>query len=84
MIRESVPVWAVGLSLMLAVVIAWLFSAIARWLLRAIAQHDQAAATLIMESGLDPIRDTPEFRAVWDAVPRLTTDTPFPGGGRRR
>ena len=56
----------------------------ARWLLRAIAQHDQAAATLIMESGLDPIRDTPEFRAVWDAVPRLTTDTPFPGGGRRR
>ncbi len=56
----------------------------ARWLLRAIAQHDQAAATLVMESGLDPIRDTPEFRAVWDAVPRLTVDTPFPGGGRRR
>ena len=55
----------------------------ARWLLLAIARHDPGAASIVMESGLDPMRGTPEFRAVWDAVPRLTTDAAYPGGAGR-
>lgn len=56
----------------------------ARWLLLAVARHDPAAASIVMESGLDPMRDTPEFRAVWDAVPRLTVEAAYPGGAGRR
>ena len=55
----------------------------ARWLLLAIARHDPGAASIVMESGLDPMRGTPEFRTVWDAVPRLTTDAAYPGGAGR-
>lgn len=50
------------------------------WLLRAIEQHDPGVATLVFEPGLDPIREAPEFRAVWDAVPNLTLEAPYPGG----
>ncbi len=52
----------------------------ARWLLDAIARHDPGAARIVTDRGLDPIRQSPEFRAVWDAVPNLTTDAVFPGG----
>lgn len=50
------------------------------WLLRAIEQHDPGAATLVFEPGLDPIRGALEFRAVWDAVPKLTLEAAYPGG----
>ena len=51
MIRESVPVWAVGFSLVLAVVVAWLFSAIARWLLRGRARLGRSTSIVIAMVG---------------------------------
>lgn len=51
-----------------------------RWLLIAIDRHDPAASSLVFETGLEPIRGAPEFRAVWDAVPKLTLEAPYPGG----
>lgn len=54
------------------------------WLLRSIEQHDPGAATLVFDPGLDPIRGAPEFRIVWDAVPNLTLEAPYPGGAALR
>ncbi len=51
MIREAVSVWAVGLSLVLAVVVAWLFSAVARWLLRGRARLGRSTSIVISMLG---------------------------------
>lgn len=48
-------------------------------LLDTIARHDPGAAMIVVGHDLDPIRRTPEFRAIWDAVPNLTVDAVFPG-----
>lgn len=50
------------------------------WLLRAIERHDPNAASLVFDTILDPIRQAPEFRAAWEAVPKLTEEAPYPGG----
>lgn len=47
-------------------------------LLDAIARHDPGAAMIVVDHDLDPIRPTPEFRAISDAVPNLTVDAVFP------
>lgn len=52
----------------------------ARWLLDAIARHDPGAARIVTDRALDPIRQAPAFRDVWNAVPKLTVDAVFPGG----
>lgn len=49
-------------------------------LLLAIERHDPGVATLVFEPGLDAIRYAPEFRAVWNALPKLTFEAPYPGG----
>ena len=38
------------------------------------------SGTLVFEPGLDAIRYAPEFRAVWNALPKLTLEAPYPGG----
>lgn len=50
-VPESVPVWAVGVSLVLAMLVAWAFSELARWLLRGRAQLGSAAAIVISMLG---------------------------------
>ncbi len=52
----------------------------AGWLLDAIARHDPGASRIVTDRALDPIRHTPAFRGVWNAVPALTVDAAFPGG----
>ncbi|MFT3969772.1 MAG: ATP-binding protein [Micropruina sp.] len=51
MIRETVPVWAVGFSLVLAVLVAWLFSAVAGWLLRGRARLGWSTSIVIAMLG---------------------------------
>ena len=53
--------------------------AVARLLL-AVERHDPGVATLVFEPGLDAIRYAPEFRAAWNALPKLTLEAPYPGG----
>ncbi|HMQ38296.1 MAG TPA: ATP-binding protein [Micropruina sp.] len=50
-VPESVPVWAVGISLVLAVLVAWSFSEIARWLLRGRASLGTAVSIVISVLG---------------------------------
>lgn len=56
----------------------------ARWLLDAIARHDPGAARIVTDRALDPIRNAPVFRDVWNAVPNLTVDAAFPGDTPRQ
>ncbi len=51
-VPESVPVWAVGISLVLAVLMAWLFGEVARWLLRGRARLGRSAAIVISMLGM--------------------------------
>lgn len=50
-VPEAVPVWAVGLSLVLAVLMAWLFGEVARWLLRGRARLGRSASIVISMLG---------------------------------
>ncbi len=50
-VPETVPVWAVGLSVLLTVTAAWLFSVIARWFLRGRARLSRSAAIVISMLG---------------------------------
>ena len=50
-VPESVPVWAVGLSVVLTVLVAWLFSELARWLLRGRARLSRSAGIVISMLG---------------------------------
>ncbi|MCC6992868.1 MAG: hypothetical protein IT181_27950, partial [Acidobacteria bacterium] len=52
----------------------------ARRILDAVATRDARAAYIVLDPALDPLRRRPEFRAIWDAVPNLTTDAAYPGG----
>ena len=51
MIRELVPVWVVGIALVLSVVLAWLFSAVAHWLLRGRARLGRSTSIVISMLG---------------------------------
>lgn len=52
MVSETVPVWTVGVTLVVSVLVAWLFSAIARWLLRGRARLGTAASILVSMLGI--------------------------------
>lgn len=50
-IQEQVPVWVVGVALVLSVVVAWLFSAVAHWLLRGRARLGRSTSIVISMLG---------------------------------
>ncbi len=52
MSRETVPVWAVGLYLVVALVVAWGLSVVARWLLRGRARLSPSASIIICMLGM--------------------------------
>lgn len=48
---ESAPIWAVGFALVAAVLVSWLFSAVARWLLRGRARLGRSTSIVIAMLG---------------------------------
>ena len=52
MSTETVPVWAVGLYLVVALVVAWGLSVVARWLLRGRARLSPSASIIICMLGM--------------------------------
>jgi TolB-like protein/tetratricopeptide (TPR) repeat protein len=54
------------------------------WLLEAIRRRESFAAYIPVDPALDRIRFSPQFRAVWDAIPGLTAELPYPGPFARK
>jgi TolB-like protein len=51
----------------------------AKWLVQAVRRGESYAAYIPVDPILDPIRFAPEFRLVWNAIPKLTASLPYPG-----